>query len=407
LKRPKRAFHAPPLRVVHILAALDTFKDSMTAEAACAAVCEGAAEASSGSAACAVAPLSDGGEGFARILAGAAGGELRRVRARGPRGEAVEAPVGRVEAAALPPAARERLGLAAGSLAILEMASVAGLEQVPASKRHPAHCSTHGVGELILEAAGAGAILLGIGGSATSDLGLGALEVLGLRFLDASGEPVAPLRPADWPRVATVEGRPRTDLPPILVACDVDNPLLGGRGAAAVYGPQKGLGPAEVEDYDRQAGRLAALLCQALGRPAELADAPGAGAAGGMGFGLMAACGARLVPGFPLVMDWLQLPAKIDAADVVVTGEGRFDASSLSGKGPCAVMEAASARGKRVLLLAGSVDPEAAEEARRRFPGARVECINPPDLPLERALREGPANLRRGSARCLAEILTS
>ena len=158
----------------------------------------------------------------------------------GPLGEEVEAPLGWVELGRLPESARRFLDAKNGKLAIIEMASVAGLEQVPSAQRHPGHCTTRGVGELIRIAVAqeASAILLGIGGSATSDLGLGALEALGLEFC-----PSGQVTPAQWGQIESISGTIELDVPPVYIACDVDNPLLGQKGAAAVYGPQKGLMP--------------------------------------------------------------------------------------------------------------------------------------------------------------------
>ena len=167
------------------------------------------------------------------------------------------------------------------------------------------------------------------------------------------------------------------EIPPIFIACDVTNPLLGPRGATATFGPQKGLRPADVPRSEAAMARMAALLCEACGRPLVLADTPGAGAAGGIAFGLMVACGAQLVPGFELVSDWLDLPARIAAADLVLTGEGRFDATSLAGKAPGSLACAARRLGKPVHVFAGSLD------------GARDEwhhIITPAELPLAAAL---------------------
>ena len=156
-------------------------------------------------------------------------------------------------------------------------------------------------------------------------------------------------------------------LPPIFIACDVDNPLLGARGAAAVYGPQKGLRAEEVDAFDHEAGRLADLLCQHFNQPPALQSLPGSGAAGGIGFGLNVACGAEYVPGFELVQDWLDLERKVAQADLILTGEGKFDTSSLAGKGPYALIEAADKAGTPVIVLAGTAEAAAVAAIAERF----------------------------------------
>ena len=375
---------------MNILLAFDKFKDSMAATRACEAAESGIHSALEGNVSVDHAPLTDGGEGFCRILTEAADGYLEYHPVTGPIGEELDAPIGWVEADCLTDEARHLLGDTAGRIAVIEMASVAGLEQVPFSHRHPRHCTTRGVGELIRVAVAeeAGAILLGIGGSATSDLGLGALESMGLRLNNTAGT-----YPSDWPQVEAINGELELDPPPIHIACDVSNPLLGEKGAAAIYGPQKGLKLEEVESFDAEAGRMATLLCRHFDQPENLAATPGCGAAGGIGFGLKVACGAIFVPGFELVAAWLNLSAKVARADLVFTGEGKFDRSSLSGKGPYALLLAARASKKPAILLAGTLDDEIREKLARDFPQTRAAAISPKQMPLEEALQRGPENL--------------
>ena len=176
------------------------------------------------------------------------------------------------------------------------------------------------------------------------------------------------------------------DLPPLRIACDVANPLLGPNGAAAIYGPQKGLRPADLRRLDNEAARLALLLCTHSAKPDALMDVPGAGAAGGISFGLMAAASAQLISGFDLVSAWLDLDSRLAAADLVLTGEGRFDASSLSGKGPGALAARAAALGKPVHVFAGAITAAP-------VPGLALHAITPPGTPLPAALRAAATNL--------------
>lgn len=375
--------------MTRVLVAFDKFKDAMTAPAAGAAVAAALREQHPDWTVD-LAPLADGGEGFAEILTGAAGGRMRGVEATGPRGVRRSASFGLVPVASVPAAARAQLGfanLAAGAqVAVIEMAVASGLALLGAGERDPWHTTTLGTGELIQAASGAAAaILLGVGGSATNDLGLGALAALGFRFSDAQGVPVHPI-PEQWPRIARISGGVPAALPPIYIACDVTNPLLGPRGAAAVYGPQKGLRPADHAAMEKEAARLADLLCAHCGRPVSLREVPGAGAAGGIAFGLMVGAGAKLLPGFDLVAAWLDLETRLRAADIVITGEGRFDESSLEGKGPGAIAARALALGKPVHVFAGQVTA-----ATRR--GLSLHAITPAGIPLAQALREAPGNL--------------
>lgn len=327
------------------------------------------------------------------ILTRAVGGEVVRARAAGPRGGQVDAAFGLVSFDRIPFAARAVLGPEAegpgGRLGIVEMASASGLALLEPALRDPLRASSLGTGELIgaAAAAGARAILLGVGGSATHDLGLGALGALGLRFGASDGGDIDSLLPDDWPRLQEIRGHMDECLPPVLIACDVDNPLLGARGALSVYGPQKGMDPADMEQLERDTTRVASLLLTHFGRPESLLVRPGAGAAGGIAFGLMTALGAVLLPGFELVSAWLDLDRRLAAADLVITGEGRFDESSLSGKGPGGVAKRALSRGLEVHVFAGKVT------LAREVPGLHVHPITPHAMDLSEALEQAPGLL--------------
>ena len=375
-----------------ILAAFDKFKDAMPADRACDAALSGALEALGEPLTLYHTPLTDGGEGFCPILTQAASGYMEHHKVSGPLGEEVDSPLGWVNLERIPESARKMLGSKNGKLAIIEMASVAGLEQVPKAQRHPKHCTTRGVGELIriAVAEGADAILLGIGGSATSDLGLGALEALGLEFC-----PNGQVTPEQWSVVDQIKGSIEFTIPPIYIACDVDNPLLGTKGAAAVYGPQKGLEPKEIEAFDDASARVAKLLCKFFNQSESTLSAAGSGAAGGIGFGLNVALGAKYVIGFELVTAWLDLNGKIREADLVLTGEGKFDSSSLAGKGPYALLAAAYSNDTSAILLAGLAEEEAAQTVRERFPGTAIYSITPESTPLVQALKSAPDFLKQ------------
>lgn len=378
---------------MRVLLAFDKFKDALSAERACLVAAEALQE-------CHrdweldLCPFTDGGEGFAAILVGAARGETLPVVVSGPRGQPVTANLGLVAVDALNPAVVAQLNLPPGVrsdalIGIIEMAAASGLALLPASARDPWLTSSVGTGELIQAAhrQGCRALLLGVGGSATNDLGLGALVALGVECLDHAGAAVCPPTPATWHRIARLRGKLPADLPAVRIACDVSNPLLGPQGCAAAFGPQKGLRPDDLDRLELAGARMARLLCTHFDRPESLAAAPGSGAAGGIAFGLAVAAGAQVLPGAGLVAEWLELDRRILEADIVVTGEGRFDQGTLHGKGPGAIVSRAESLGREVHLFAGSID-------KNIEPGNHIHAITPPGLPLAMALAETTGLLR-------------
>lgn len=380
---------------MHVLIAPDKFKDALTAQQACALIAEGVRTARSDYT-CDVCPITDGGEGFAQILTEAAGGRWIACEVTGPRGARVAAGFGLVETCKLPVAMRARLtGLPqSGTLAVIEMAAASGLMLLSQEQRDVWQTDTRGTGELMAAAVAAGAdgILLGVGGSATHDLGLGALVTLGA-VLKGEGAGCAPVQ---WSRVDAVDFSGLAKLPPVWIGCDVTNPLLGPSGAAAVYAKQKGLPPTEIPCLDAQSARMAVLM-----GGEQLANTPGAGAAGGIAFGLMVAAGARLVPGYDLVTDWLALDEGLAKADLVITGEGRFDDSSLSGKGAGSLVCAARERGKPVHVFAGRVDLSTTT------PGVIVHELSPRDEALAVSLASTGERLRERVAAVLSGDVAS
>jgi glycerate kinase len=389
---------------MRVLIAFDKFKDALDASSACRTVAA-ALRRERPDWELDLVPLSDGGEGFCNILTLGVGGSFARVPASGPRFDAmdasssVSAPIGWVDLERLSAQVLARLALPepARRLAVIEMAAVNGLGLLELRERDVWHTCSWGTGELLAAAVrdGADAVLLGVGGSATSDLGLGALGALGLRFEGHDGRAIARPLPARWHEIERLAGHVSFDVP-LRIACDVDSPLLGPRGAASVYGPQKGLRPADLPEFEARAARLAALLSAQTQSDPRLAEEPGAGAAGGIAFGLRAAAGARLVAGFALVAEWFDLEARIARADWVITGEGRFDSTSLAGKGPGALVTSARRAGRRALVLAGRVQLTPAARA-DLAPDVEAIAISNPRASLQRALADTAQNLGRAA----------
>ncbi len=283
------------------------------------------------------------------------------------------------------------------------MAEAAGLMRIPRSERDPLRASTYGVGELIAAALAQGArrILLGLGGSATQDGGAGMLQALGARLLDADGQPLPP-GGAALAQLATLDLAPMQAAlagVQVDVACDVDNPLCGPRGASAVFAPQKGAGPAEVAQLDAALAHWGRYLAQACGR--DVAALPGAGAAGGMGAAALAAFDARLRPGIDWVMDAVRLDEALRGADWVISGEGRADGQSAGGKVLSGVARRAQAAGVPVLALVGCLGE--GHEALYPLGVRAILPIVPGPVSLDEALAQAAANLRR-TARAAAGL---
>jgi glycerate kinase len=347
-------------------------------------------------------PLSDGGEGFGAILGDCLGASRLDVFARDPLGRQIRADLALITWSALPAAARRRIEAAGGRfagddpLAILEMATVSGLALLSSGERNPWLTSSVGTGDLLRAAVenGARGVILGIGGSATNDLGIGALQALGLVF---SGErkPTLPC-PQCWGHIEALDASRLLQVPQLFIACDVINPLLGDQGATSVFGPQKGLGAGEVSSMETEMERLARMLLTCFGTSESLLLQPGSGAAGGIAFGLQCALGARMLPGAEFVAECLDLQAHLNEADLVLTGEGCFDQGSMGGKGPGLVIELSRRAGKRVLVFAGRVETA--------LPISDKVClkeISPRTLPLDACLRMGPRLLREAIGEAL------
>lgn len=290
-------------------------------------------------------PLADGGEGTVDALVAALGGDRRAVRVAGPLGDPVYAVFGLIERPS-------------GTLGVVEMAQASGLALVAEGRRRALRASTRGTGELILAAARAGAteLLVCLGGSATTDGGAGMAAAVGVALLDPMGAPIGPGGQGllELTRVDSGGMDPAVRNLRVHAACDVDNPLTGPQGAAHTFGPQKGASPQDVLVLDRALAHLAAVLHHDLG--IDVRSIPGAGAAGGLGAGLVAFLGARLRRGVDVVMEAARLHDRLDVADLVITGEGTFDASSLRGKVPSGVLEAAAAARVPALVLCGRAE---------------------------------------------------
>ena len=314
------------------------------------------------------APLADGGPGTVEALVRAGGGRISIARVDGPLGAPVDARWGRIDD---------------GRCAVIEMASASGLTLLRPEQLDPRRASTYGVGQLMLHALEAGArrILVGVGGSATNDGGAGMAEALGAVLLDEHGRRLPPggAALADLASIDASRLDSRLARVDIRVLCDVRNPLLGPNGASAVYGPQKGADAACAALLDRALANYADILERDLGVRA--ADVPGAGAAGGLAAGLLAFCGASLQSGFDAVADAVRLAARIAAADLVISGEGRLDAQSSYGKTTAGVAALSAAADTPCLVVAGLVSGSAA------LPGLTdVEASTPPGMLVAEAM---------------------
>ncbi|MCL2301300.1 MAG: glycerate kinase [Firmicutes bacterium] len=317
-----------------ILVAPDSFKGTLTAAQACEIIARAFSDVYPGIE-IRTLPLADGGEGMARAWHAACGGELRTYMVSGPYGEPVEA---------------EYLLLPDGT-AVLETASCAGLELARPHGLNPERTTTRGLGELMLAArdAGAARILLGLGGSATNDAGCGMAHALGWRFFDANGTSFCPAG-GTLSQIAKIAPPEEPFALPVTAACDVDAPLFGTGGAAYVYAPQKGADAAMVQRLDAGLRHIADLVSPDA---SPLTPVSCSGAAGGLGFGVLAFLRGSLRPGIDLLLDCAGFDALLAGADLVITGEGRMDAQTLQGKAPYGVLLRSKAKNVPVLGICG------------------------------------------------------
>jgi len=369
---------------MRVVVAPDKFKGSLPAAEVAAAVAAGLRAVASDAEILAM-PVADGGDGTVDAAV-AAGFERVPVTAAGPDGEPVRASYAR-----------------RGDVAVVELAGVCGLARLPAGRPAPLAASSFGAGEVLRAALDAGArqVVLGVGGSASTDGGAGMLAALGALVLGADGEPVgrevagrrvaggADLELVAALDVAGLHPAFRSGAASLTLAADVDNPLTGLDGAAAVYGPQKGASPAEVARLDAGLRRWAAVVAAAVGK--DWSAAPGAGAAGGVGFAAMAVLGARMQPGIELVLELTGLEARLAGADLVITGEGSLDGQSLAGKAPVGVARAAARHGVPVVAVAGRNTLTGAELAAAGIAAVYPLTAIEPDL--ERCQAEAAALL--------------
>jgi glycerate kinase len=326
---------------MRILIAPDKFKGSLSASEAAAAIRRGI-ERAWPDAQITEMPVADGGEGTMQAIHTARGGEWIALTAHDPLGRQI---------------AVRYLCLADDSAAVIDMSEASGARHVKQSERNPLISSTFGTGELILDAIRRGAkrILVGLGGSATNDAGIGMAAALGYRFLTSDGEPLDAI-PSSLLALTSIRADRVLPMPEIEAWSDVRNPLLGPTGATRVFGPQKGVDGKTAAFLEAALENLADVAAHDLG--CDFRNVPGAGAAGGLGFGLMTFCHAKIQSGFEVVAGYMNLDAAVRDADLVITGEGSLDFQTLHGKAPLGIAKLARQHGKRVIAFAGNISAE-------------------------------------------------
>ncbi|ATD29279.1 glycerate kinase [Vibrio cholerae] len=360
-----------------VVIAPDSFKESLTAKQVCDAIQAGLARVWHDAKFVAI-PVADGGEGTVQSLVDATQGRLVEVKVMGPQGKRVEAFYGM---------------LGDNQTAVIEMAAASGLHHVPLAQRDPKLTTSFGTGELIRHALDQGVtkLIIGLGGSATNDGGVGMLAALGARFTNADGEPIqltgGGLR--ELTHIDLQDFDPRLQHCDILVACDVNNPLCGDKGASAVFGPQKGATPEDVQLLDGALRQFGLLTEKVTGKM--VLESAGAGAAGGMGAALLAYTEARLRPGIEIVLETVQLAHQVSDADLVITGEGRIDSQTVHGKTPMGVAKVAKRFDVPVLALCGCTGDN--YQAVYQCGIDAVFAAVPRAMSLENALKESDFNL--------------
>ncbi len=373
---------------MRILIAPDKFKGSLgareVAESIAAGLCDVLPDATID-----IVPIADGGEGTAEVIRAGCGGDWVTCEAHDALGRAITA---------------RYVWLSDQHLAVIEMSEAAGLGRIVPHERDPLRANSYGVGEMLRDAAQRGAreIIVGLGGSATNDGGFGMARALGLRFLADQGELTnGPAELVNLTRIVrgAIGLTPPLRLPRFIAATDVRNSLLGAHGATCTFGPQKGAASDQLQVLENALAQLAEVVARDLG--CDFRKAAGAGAAGGLGFGLMSFCGATIEPGFDLVAEMLDLGTAMQRADVVITGEGRLDDQTIEGKAPAGVARLARKLGKRVYAFVGCAteDPVVLQV----FDG--VYALATPSITGEEAMAR-TGDLLRERARELARALS-
>ena len=365
-----------------IIVACNAFKGSLTSMQAGRAIARGFRKAMPHAEFIEV-PIADGGDGTLDCIRASVPAKKVRKKVPGPLGE---------------PIMGDYLLTQNGQTAVIEMARASGLAMIQSARPDPMNATALGTGLLIRDAVerGCRSIIVGIGGSATNEGGMGPAVAAGFKFLDSRGNELAPVGKSlkKIRSIDTAGIRPEYSRVEITVACDVTNPLLGPSGAAAVYAPQKGASPAQVKQLEAGLKQLADTAVRDLGK--DLRNVPGTGAAGGMGFGLMTFLNARLVSGIDMLIQATQLDKKMEEAHLLITGEGRMDAQSVQGKAPFGLLKLAKKHSVPVIALCGSLEDEA-ELYRRGFRG--VFPITPGPVSLEEAMQNAGRLLERTATR--------
>jgi len=365
---------------VRILIAPDKFKGTLSAREVADAIADGLGEVLP-NAKIDIVPMADGGEGTAEVISQALGGSWMKCKAHDPLGREIEARYGWID---------DR------KLAVMEMSEAAGMRRLRPNELNPELATTFGVGEMILDASTRDAkeIIIGLGGSATNDGGFGMARALGFRF-DYEHEQE---RLLDLVELKKVEKPNDLKLQKIIAAVDVKNPLLGENGATRIFGPQKGVTPDKIDNFERALTRLADVVAKEFGF--DYRNESGAGAAGGLGFGLMSFCGAKIRPGFDVVSEAVGLELKMKDVDLVITGEGSLDRQTLEGKTPAGVAKLARKLGKRVFAFVGRTAEDG--EVKAMFDGVYENAR--PGMSLEENMKHA-GEILRDNARQLAKKL--
>ncbi|WP_077619827.1 glycerate kinase [Bacillus sinesaloumensis] len=360
-----------------IIIAPDSFKESLTATEVAEAIEEGLKRVFP-NATYIKSPMADGGEGTVHSLVYSTGGRIIPTTVTGPLGEQVPSFFGL---------------LGNGKTAVIEMAAAAGLDQVPPNKRNPLMTTTYGVGELILKALehGVEKICIGLGGSATNDAGVGMLQALGVRFLKEDGEEIG-FGGGELANIQTIDTSnldKRLETVAFEVACDVDTPLIGPNGASAIFGPQKGATPEMVEVLDRNLRHFADCVETTTGK--DIRMIPGAGAAGGLGGGILAFLNAELKSGIELVIQATEISKQMTDANLVITGEGKIDSQTIYGKTPIGIAKEAKKHNLPVIAIAGHLGP--GSEIVKEHGIDAIFSITPGVVDLETAMKNAKGNL--------------